>query len=213
MKDHIAVTVGVPSHSKWDAGFGMSLAGLVAGVHMANNLPMNKVKVDIGICNTQGSNICKNRSEIIKTALGRNDDYVLFLDSDMVFPMHTLHRLLSHGKDIVGANYVKRKEGEYDSNSQDLAKKMIVTKPDSTGLVKADFVGTGIMLIKADVFKRVEKPWFGLQYIEAKDDYGSDDVFFCRKARENGYSIWVDHDLSKEIGHIGEKVYKHYYEV
>jgi hypothetical protein len=207
MKNHIAVTIGIPSFDKWDANFGLSLASLTAGINRGNN---SGFTLDAYICNTRGSNICKNRTEIVKAALESKHDYVLFLDSDMTFPVHTLHALLLHDKDVVGANYVKRKDGPYDANSCGMDKKMIVTKPDSTGLVKADFVGTGIMLIKTSVFPEMSKPWFGIQYIEAKDDFGSDDVFFCRKAREAGFDIWVDQDLSKEIGHVGQKIYTHF---
>lgn len=206
MKDHIVVTIGIPSFDKWDASFGLALAQLTAAILQGRD----RVRIDAGICNTRGSNICKNRSEIAKHALETKSDYILFLDSDMVFPDFTLHALLLHDKDIVGANYVKRREGAYDSNTQAMNKEMVVTKPDSTGLVKCDFVGTGCVLIKTDVFKDLPKPWFLIPYIEAKDDFGSDDVYFCRKAREAGFSIWADQELSKHVGHIGEKVYKHF---
>jgi hypothetical protein len=34
-------------------------------------------------------------------------------------------------------------------------------------------------------------------------------VFFCRKAREAGYEVLVDHDLSHQVKHIGTFEYSH----
>jgi len=38
---------------------------------------------------------------------------------------------------------------------------------------------------------------------------GLQDVFFCNKARAAGFKIWIDHDVSKEIGHVGTFEFKH----
>jgi hypothetical protein len=39
--------------------------------------------------------------------------------------------------------------------------------------------------------------------------YIGEDVFFCQKAAAAGFKIWIDHDVSKEIGHIGTFEFKH----
>jgi hypothetical protein len=36
-----------------------------------------------------------------------------------------------------------------------------------------------------------------------------EDVFFCKKARELGHKIYIDHDVSHEIGHIGTFEFGH----
>jgi GT2 family glycosyltransferase len=126
----------------------------------------------------------------------------------MRFPAFTLHRLLKHDKLIVAANYAY-KDDAYRPVSLDMQGRLLATTKDSTGLVKVDFAGTGCMLIKTDVFKELEEPWFGQEWLPAKKDYTSDDVFLCRKVREAGYDIWIDQDLSKMVSHIGTKEFKH----
>ena len=42
-----------------------------------------------------------------------------------------------------------------------------------------------MMMVKADVFRQVGKPWFS--------SYGmGEDVFFCHRCREHAIPVWVD---------------------
>ena len=34
-----------------------------------------------------------------------------------------------------------------------------------------------------------------------------EDYYFCERAREAGFEIWCDGDLSRELAHIGQKAY------
>ena len=61
----------------------------------------------------------------------------------------------------------------------------------------------GVMMVKREVFEKVEQPWFAIPYSTTGGHYIGEDVFFCRKAREAGYEILVDHALSQEVKHIG----------
>ena len=63
-------------------------------------------------------------------------------------------------------------------------------------------VATGCMLIKREVFEKISRPWFALGMPEA---WLGEDIFFCRKCKENGIEIWMDASLS--IKHIGEHLY------
>jgi hypothetical protein len=63
------------------------------------------------------------------------------------------------------------------------------------------------MLIKTSVFERIEKPWFPITWNEENGDYTGEDWNFCAICQENGIDIYIDHDLSKQIGHIGSLTY------
>jgi hypothetical protein len=52
--------------------------------------------------------LLNQRETLIEKAKEVKSDYVLWLDSDMMFPDTTALRLLSHNKDIVSCNYMKR---------------------------------------------------------------------------------------------------------
>ena len=54
----------------------------------------------------------------------------------------------------------------------------------------------------------MEFPWFEFIYNrELKRRESEDHVFFMR-AREAGFDVHVDHDLSKEVGHTGDFTYR-----
>ena len=48
------------------------------------------------------------------------------------------------------------------------------------------FIGTGCMLIRTEIFKKIEEPWF--QTIHFPDKI-TDDAYFCRKVKAAGYKI------------------------
>jgi hypothetical protein len=81
--------------------------------------------------------------------------------------------------------------------------------PDSTGLEEVESIGMGVMLISRKVFEKLSEPWFETPWRTDKRGYIGEDVFFCRKATAAGFKIYIDHDVSKEIGHIGTFEFKH----
>lgn len=88
-------------------------------------------------------------------------------------------------------------------------RELIWTMPESTGLQEIGSVGMGVMLIKKRVFAKLSEPWFETPWRHDKRGYIGEDVYFCNKARDAGFKIWIDHDVSKEIGHIGTFEFKH----
>ncbi len=51
--------------------------------------------------------LLNQRERLLEQAKKVNSDYVLWIDSDMMFPSTTAVRLLEHNKDIVACNYTK----------------------------------------------------------------------------------------------------------
>jgi hypothetical protein len=152
-----------------------------------------------------GSTILPNqRSNLAKAALDINADYMLWLDSDMVFPSTAASRLLSHDKPIVAANYMKRgnplttvaykKNGDWDS---------WLPLESSEKLVKVEGIGMGCVLMKSTIFEDMEKPWFEFTYNETSQDFMGEDFFMFTKARNMGYDVLVDMNLSRQIRHLG----------
>jgi hypothetical protein len=126
--------------------------------------------------------------------------HVLFLDSDMTFPLDVLKRLLAHGKDIVGAVYSRRR-APFGPTGQPME-----GAKESGGLLRMKNLPTGCVLITMRVFEKLPKPWFS-DRVEGEHILG-EDFHFCEKATTAGFEIWQDTALSREVGHIGEKVFK-----
>lgn len=182
------VAIVVPSMTLVHMRFAMSLVGVAIE---------SRKYAQIMIINTAGGVAAGGRNQGVLRALELDADYVLFLDSDMSFPSNTLVRLLAARKDVVGANYVARGKGH---------RQLVVPKDNkeqkAMGVVEVDKLPTGIMLIRTEVFKKLKKPWF--IYPAFEDDIGTEDYPFCDAAREAGYQIYCDIDLSLEVVHWGD---------
>jgi len=162
----------------------------------------------IQVRNDRGSLVHMIRENTVKAAMEYDPTHILFLDSDMIFPEDAFHRLSAHDLDIVGCNYVQRKV-PCIPNAVTPDGKAMFTHRDSTGLEEMLSAGFGVMLIKADVFRKIESPWFDTYYND-KGKMVGEDVYFFFKAREAGFVPYIDHDLSKEVGHIGTFEYTNF---
>lgn len=206
----IKVAICIPTHDMVPAGFMYDLTQMV-GVWCATAVA-DEVS-DLAINMVQATIVQAGREELAQQALLTDCTHLLWCDSDHRFPKDALHRLFAHNKDIVGINYSTRRFPpeyvafeEIDTESRTLKK--LVTDENSTGLQKAAAIGFGLTLVKAKVFWEMEKPWFDFKWIGPGADWQGEDVHFCTKARELGYEILVDADLSKECTHIGQFQYR-----
>ncbi len=130
--------------------------------------------------------------------------HVLWLDTDMTFPAEAAIRLYLHDTPIVGCNYrVRQDSGLFTAR---LNQERITTDEDSTGLQAVDEIGFGVVLMRTDIVDGLERPWFRHGQNAQGGDIG-EDIMFCRALRDAGHTIYLDHDLSKEIGHIGQHTF------
>lgn len=152
---------------------------------------------------TQGYTIAENRTLIAVRALENKSDYLLFIDDDMVFPPDTLDRLIARDKDIIGIPYYARV----------LPRKSVVVLEDGTelkgevpsDLFKCQHVGTGVMLIKTEIFKNIIRPWFQFKTNADGCTVQGEDAHFCEVARNKGHDIWCDSTLL--VRHIGDRTF------
>lgn len=166
------------------ASMALSAASAEAGIKM---LPIG----------TSGCYIEDNRNGSVQHAIdtGINFDWLLWIDGDMIFPYDALARLIAHDKDIVGANYRQRTPPYAFTGAYLDGKDTHLMEP---GLWPMSHLPTGLLLTRFDIYRKLAYPWFnaGLK------GQPRDDVYFCNFARENGYEIWCDHDLTKQVRHI-----------
>lgn len=189
----------------------------------------------IGIQNPCGSDLVAVRTSGVLAALKHNPTHILWIDSDMTFECDLASRLLAHDKDVVTCNTVVK-----DFRGVPSATNSTVPSPDGsdqvsstdkTGLEKIKRIGMGIMMVKADVFSRIQFPWFGHKwYVDlpvtgwsevgykqgiayaaldpAKWRTSFEDWYFCERLQDAGIDIWLDHDASQTIGHRGTCVFR-----
>jgi len=207
----MSITVGIliPTRDFVNSGFAFDLAKMVG-------YTVGTTNIRVVIYSSSGTLLSCQRQDLARDAIDAGCTHTMWLDSDMRFPKDTIMRLLERDEGIVCANYAKRrfptepiavrKNAEGD-DAQHVNR--VYTLADSTGMEEVDYCGMGVMLVKAEVYKSMEFPWFAIPWVPAAEDYIGEDVWFCRRAYENGFKTYVDHDLSKEVHHIGTFEYKH----
>jgi len=132
-------------------------------------------------------------------------DYLFAVDHDVTFAPDTLTKLISHDKDIVCGVYRQRLEQQVLEIYDHALKNIPYEHLHNKGLVEIGGCGFGCVLIKKEVFADIGYPQF--VYHQALDhaDTFSEDLDFCIKVREKGYTIWCDASIL--CGHIGQKIY------
>jgi len=148
--------------------------------------------------------LLNQREKLIENAKDMKCDYVLWLDSDMMFPSTTALRLLAHNKDIVACNYMKRSKPLKTVAYTDLTNwdSWLPLEPKDD-LIKVEGVGMGCMLMKTEIFNSLQKPYFEFTYKGDTQDWYGEDFMLLTKLRLNGFNVYIDTILSMDIKHLG----------
>jgi hypothetical protein len=146
-------------------------------------------------------NIClgadTTRGKTQKPFNGKIDyDYLMWIDSDMVFAPAQFQRLLNHQKDIIAGIYcmadgkelatVVDWDEEYFKTNGCFKFLNKVELKGKTELLNVSYTGMGFMLVKKGVFEAMEYPWFKPLEKQIGDikDFTMEDVCFCLRAKE-----------------------------
>lgn len=151
------------------------------------------------------------------------EDYLFFIDSDIVFNHTDFERILYHA--VVGGHPIVG--GLYPKKSATLGWVVNVHKvgdkpDDATGLLKCKHVGTGFMLIHRKVFEGIRDKFPDIKYgapdLKHHDtawdffpmgarrgEYESEDYAFCRMAEEAGFPIVCDTRV--QVRHVGKVIF------
>ena len=143
------------------------------------------------------------RNIAVDHAIENDIDYILYIDDDMMMKTdeHLFTKLVEHDKDIVAPLFFHKvppycplifRRSIYGNGEYTDYKHILDYKK---GLVEVDATGCGVVLIKTEVFKNLEKPYF------LYGDTFGEDLYFMNKAKAKGYSVFCDTNI--EVGHIG----------
>ena len=157
-----------------------------------------------------GSLIYTSRDDLARYAMKEGFDYVLWLDSDMVFPEDFHERMLKtlteNNLDILSGIYYKRKPpySPVIFDKMQLKGKIwdyswLEDVPDS--LFEVGACGFGCVLLKTEVLLSVQMK-HGYMFHPMQN--GGEDVAFCVRARDCGYKIMCDPSIV--CGHVGNVV-------
>jgi|TARA_R110000824_G_scaffold397623_1_gene600704 hypothetical protein len=127
-------------------------------------------------------------------------DYIMWIDSDIVFEPKHFFKLLEYDKDIVSGLYLKKPQTDSMADIPtsfacfvDDDFRNLMTHEATGELIRVKANGMGWMLIKKGVFEKVEYPWFGMI-----DNHG-EDISFQLRAKGVGFDTYVDTNII--VGH------------
>lgn len=158
-----------------------------------------------------GSLVYNARNNLARQAIKSEADWVLWLDSDMVFGPDLLQRMMTvcteNNIDFLTSICFRRKPpytpclfDKLERSERGANYTALLSVPD--GRFKVGGCGFAGVLMSTDVLLSVASKFEGRMF-EPINGFG-EDVAFCWRARQCGYDIWCDSDI--ELGHVGNFV-------
>lgn len=160
-----------------------------------------------------GSLVYNARNNLARQAIKAEADWVLWLDSDMVFAPDTLQRMLKvcteNDIDFLTAVCFRRKPpytpclfDRLDLLPDDKGASYTALLSVPEGRFQVGGCGFAGVLMSLDVLLSVQSKFNGRMF-DPLSGMG-EDVSFCWRARQCGYEIWCDSSI--EFGHVGNTV-------
>ena len=173
----------------------------------------------------RGYDCATARNRIVQIAIDRDYDYVLMVDNDVVLPKNALQLLMEDPVDVCLGYYAHRGEKNEYSGRQNVCKylndmgfpwwnypfeseytalelKALAAKGEKK--IRIHGGGMGCALIRVDLLKSLEYPWY--DWVNYADRHGmlSEDLYFCEKCKQANIPVYTD--VRVGCGHLLRKV-------
>ena len=177
----------------------------------AQSLSCLKKVGDCKVAFQMGSLVYTSRNELAKAAMKNDVDYVLWLDSDMVFDPDLMERMIKTMREqdvaMLTGLYFRRTSPYTPVLFDELKptgkgwKFSDFEKIPDHGLFEVGGCGFGCVCMDAEVLIAVQAKH---GYLFHPMNNGGEDISFCWRARDCGYKIMCDPELL--CGHVGYAV-------
>lgn len=144
-----------------------------------------------------GMTVPDSRNYIVKRAIEQEYDFIFFVDDDVIIPRNALVQLVHLKADIAGGFYYKKYLPLESVGMHINDKNQPVPIEDYTigDIIHNTLVlPSGCTLIKVDVLKRLEYPWYKTITINDRPTI-TEDTYLCSKLRDMGVDIITDTGL------------------
>ena len=140
--------------------------------------------------------IDQNRNAIVKEFLKTDAEYLLMVDADNP-PTIDVVPLRAHDLDVVGfptpVIHALKPDTLLWNVYQEYGEKYIAASSRGKGIQRVDVVGTGCIMIARKVLEKLKAP-FNRELNEDGTNKHGEDAAFCRKAKREGFKVWVAWD-------------------
>ena len=161
-----------------------------------------KKDVQIHMITDYSADIYNLKNTMIDKALFTGVDYIMWIDSDMVFTAEDIEMMIARDVDIIsGVAMIEPGRAAVAWQQDDGGIQYYVPDEKDTGFEEVDYCGGAFLLVKADVYRKIPPIWYETtdQMIGTKHKLMSEDFGFCVKAKAHGYKIHVE--LESKVGH------------
>ena len=187
--------------------------------HLVRHLMSKGLKVYF--CNAYSRNIYEVRNKCMlgtpelgpdqKPFDGKEYDYILWIDDDVIFTPEDFQRLYKEDKDVISGLYLMANNKQFaavETWDEDYFQRHgtfeFLDKEDIKHRLlpfKVEYVGFGFLLFKYGVFEKLKYPWFEPTYLQIKDakDFSMEDVTLCLKLKKEKIDLYVHPDVV--VGH------------
>lgn len=199
------ILIALPMNGQVDCDFFSSFLGMRR---------VGKCKISMMI----DSLVYNARNTLVASAIDGKHDYILWIDSDMVFAPDLLERLLQDAEennlDYVSALCFKRvmptapvilSDLHWSQDDKGFINRGCTVMKDypKDSLFEVAGTGSAALLVRTSIYTEVVKT-FGIAPYEPLPAMG-EDYSFCWRLKECGIKMWCDSRV--KVGHIGKKIY------
>jgi len=187
----------------------IGINSLVSTVHAAYSnhvqlffkLGRNYPQYDFIFVNPPRMSIDRMRNMAATVAIQANADYLIFIDDDVLIPFNFLtsfEKMLDTYDIVCGNVQIRGYPFDYMMFKWDAERKGLLTLKTlpKNEIVELDAVGFSCCLIKVELLRKMNKPYF------VTTGNMTEDVFFCLKARDEFPETRMACDSSIVCGHI-----------
>lgn len=169
------------------------------------------------------SAVGRARNSLTRKFLNSDCTHMLMIDSDLVFSAQQVERIMAHPEPIVAGMYFKKQEGD----PQPVINACDNPIMQDSGLYQVKYAGTGFIRVAREVFEKMIEVYgdeigYSLDHEPDTTEYDfwqmgvykypngrkrwlSEDWYFCQRATDLGYKIWVDRGIT--LRHSGNALY------
>ena len=217
------VLIGVPSYFSVDPNFHVSMLQTFGWLSVQGVVPNPAVTGKLVHSFGDSPHVGRSRDNITAEFLAGDYTDLLFIDSDIIFSVENVKRILSHDLDVVGGLYFKKQEGQ----PEPVINAMKEPEIRDDNLIQVAYIGTGFLRIRRNVFESMitkygDDIWYNVdgltnvkqynfwnlgiyRYPDGSRRWLSEDWWFCQRCAELGIKVWADRQIP--LRHSGNAVY------
>lgn len=202
----VKIAIGCPSPDKVPAEFIHNLLGIMSYTKAHSDYELHYVY-------KTGVRTDRNRNIILEQAIKNGMDYILWLDTDMLYPHDIIIKYMEKEFDIMGCLYFKRADsydpvGYVNGDRPGVFKPLDVRLLPKNKVIEVDGLGFGGMMVNMEVYEKMgQDKWmhyshnFHLPY-DTEEPKLTHDLQFCIDAKRYGAKILLHTGIKP--GHLAE---------